>query len=285
MNYHKKTITLGERKSALFTMRERLPGDALPGETHHHTSVEISCVLKGSGTCTCADRSRQFSAGDILMFAPGEGHCIESDAALLLTLSFEPRLIWTSGADFPDSTLLQIFFDKNDRFDNLIPKDHTAAEGIKALILNAEAELTEKGKEYALAAKVDVIQILLILLKNFDYAKKIGHASSRSYNLESLEKAMEYIANEPEKVSDLDLLAEKAQLSRSHFCTVFKRYNGISPWDYITIKRIEKALDLLKAADITRREIAAECGFNNSANFYRAFKKITGKAPGDYAPD
>lgn len=71
-------------------------------------------------------------------------------------------------------------------------------------------------------------------------------------------------------------------MSRTYFCTVFKKLNGISPWDYITIKRIEKSIGLIKNEDMSMLEVACACGFNNSTNFNRSFKKVTGKTPGEY---
>ena len=71
-------------------------------------------------------------------------------------------------------------------------------------------------------------------------------------------------------------------MSKTYFCTIFKKLNGISPWDYITIKRVEKSVEILKTSQDTVLEIALKCGFNNTANFNRAFKKVTGKVPGDY---
>ena len=58
--------------------------------------------------------------------------------------------------------------------------------------------------------------------------------------------------------------------------------NGISPWDYITIKRVERAVELLKTTELTKLEIAERCGFSGSSNFYKAFAHVTGKKPGDY---
>ena len=101
-------------------------------------------------------------------------------------------------------------------------------------------------------------------------------------SLQSLESAMNYINDNLETNFTLDMLAKGASMNRSYFCTIFKKMNGISPWDYITIKRIEKSVELLKTTDCTMLEIACKCGFNNTANFNRAFKKVTGRVPRSY---
>ena len=39
---------------------------------------------------------------------------------------------------------------------------------------------------------------------------------------------------------------------------------------------------MLRSTDYTTLKIATACGFNNTSNFYHAFKKVTGKIPGNY---
>ena len=77
-------------------------------------------------------------------------------------------------------------------------------------------------------------------------------------------------------------LADIACLSPTYFSSVFKKFNGISLWEYISIKRVERAVDMLKNEKITKLEVAERCGFSSSSNFYKTFTAITGKRPGDF---
>lgn len=80
----------------------------------------------------------------------------------------------------------------------------------------------------------------------------------------------------------LEELAGIAHMSRSYFSTAFKRFNGISPWEYITSRRIELAKRYLRSSDCTMLEIATSCGYNNTVNFNRAFRQTTGRTPSEY---
>jgi len=71
-------------------------------------------------------------------------------------------------------------------------------------------------------------------------------------------------------------------MNPTYFSTFFKKYNGLSPIDYIIRKRITRAIEFLRATDKTILEISGICGFNNSANFNKMFKKITGTTPSSY---
>ena len=50
----------------------------------------------------------------------------------------------------------------------------------------------------------------------------------------------------------------------------------------IETRLIKKSIELLKKSNSNILDIAIECGFNNTANFNRAFKKMTNKVPSDY---
>ena len=72
----------------------------------------------------------------------------------------------------------------------------------------------------------------------------------------------------------LEEVAAAASMSRTYFFAVFKKINGITPWKYITVKRVEKAVELIKTTDMTKLDIAFSCGFSSSSNFYKAFKSV-----------
>ena len=64
---------------------------------------------------------------------------------------------------------------------------------------------------------------------------------------------------------------------------IFKKTVGISLWDYITSKRIETAMAFLSNKDdCNMLDIAVNCGFNNTANFNKAFRRVTGLTPTEF---
>ena len=71
-------------------------------------------------------------------------------------------------------------------------------------------------------------------------------------------------------------------MSTSYFSHIFKTVNRISPLDYIIRKRIDMAMSELQQTNKSILEIAYSCGFNNTANFNRAFRSKTGLVPSDY---
>jgi AraC family transcriptional regulator len=81
---------------------------------------------------------------------------------------------------------------------------------------------------------------------------------------------------------DLGNLAEKANLSKFHFCRTFKRHVGINPMKFVNVRRIERAKNLLIESRLSVSHVASEVGFRDLSNFIRQFKKITGVTPTTY---
>ena len=81
---------------------------------------------------------------------------------------------------------------------------------------------------------------------------------------------------------ELNMLAERAHLSKFHFCRFFKRHVGINPMKFVTSLRIERAKELLKKKDLTVSSVANKVGFKDISNFIRQFKKATGVTPRTY---
>ena len=95
-------------------------------------------------------------------------------------------------------------------------------------------------------------------------------------------KGMQYIKDHLTEDLRLDDLALVANMSTSYFSHIFKTVNRISPLDYIIRKRIDMAMSELQQTNKSILEIAYSCGFNNTANFNRAFRSKTGLVPSDY---
>ncbi|GGW17656.1 hypothetical protein GCM10018980_32650 [Streptomyces capoamus] len=81
---------------------------------------------------------------------------------------------------------------------------------------------------------------------------------------------------------DLDAVAAHAGYSRYHFLRAFKEEYGETPGRYLTHRRIERAEELLRSADLTVTEICTLVGFSSLGTFSARFKARTGLTPSEY---
>ena len=74
-------------------------------------------------------------------------------------------------------------------------------------------------------------------------------------------------------------LAGVVQLSRSHFCRVFRESFGESPLRFIMRRRICRAQELMLASRLPLSQVALQCGMSDHAHFCRNFRKVVGVTP------
>jgi AraC-like DNA-binding protein len=84
-----------------------------------------------------------------------------------------------------------------------------------------------------------------------------------------------------EKVT-VEVLAEVARLSPSHFARVFRRETGKAPMEYVQALRLERSKKLLLAGGRTITGIALECGFGSSSYLSACFQKRYKMTPREY---
>ncbi|WP_022850829.1 GlxA family transcriptional regulator [Limisalsivibrio acetivorans] len=80
----------------------------------------------------------------------------------------------------------------------------------------------------------------------------------------------------------VDLLADKAAMTRRTFERRFKNATGYSPLRYIQRIRIEHAKQLLEKGGTTFDEITYTVGYEDSSTFGKIFKLATGLSPNSY---
>ena len=95
-----------------------------------------------------------------------------------------------------------------------------------------------------------------------------------------IRQVKEYIEHQYAK-PDLSLseVAAQANLSASHFSTVFSQETRQTFKEYLTEVRINKARELLRMTTLRSAEIAYQVGYNDPHYFSSVFKKNTGLSP------
>ena len=81
---------------------------------------------------------------------------------------------------------------------------------------------------------------------------------------------------------DLSDLAAAASTSRHHFARAFAATYGETPMRYLTRRRIERAQDLLRSANLTVTEVCMLVGFTSLGSFSSRFTELVGEPPSTY---
>jgi AraC-like DNA-binding protein len=98
----------------------------------------------------------------------------------------------------------------------------------------------------------------------------------------AVRRARDLIDREYHAPLDLDALAREAGYSKYHLARRFAAAYGETPGAYLTRRRIERAKDLLRTANLSVTEICLLVGFESLGSFSSCFKELTGQSPSLY---
>lgn len=84
----------------------------------------------------------------------------------------------------------------------------------------------------------------------------------------------------------LEKLAEPLAIRPGHLSQILNESLGVNFYEFVNEYRVREAQTRIadpKSADQTMLAIAFESGFNSKASFNRAFKRVTGQTPSEFA--
>jgi AraC-like DNA-binding protein len=100
--------------------------------------------------------------------------------------------------------------------------------------------------------------------------------------LPHLRRARDHIDRHYQRNLTIDQLAAVGGISKYHFARCFQAAYGETPIRYLTRRRIERAQDLLRNANLTITEVCMAVGFSSMGSFSSRFRQIVGETPTAY---
>ena len=80
----------------------------------------------------------------------------------------------------------------------------------------------------------------------------------------------------------ISAIAEAFDMPTARLSLTFKDAMKMSPLEYLTLLRVERSKELLRATELSIKDIAAEVGYYEASSFIRRFKQMTGNTPLQY---
>lgn len=242
-----------------------------------HEALEIKYFVEGSSTLLIDNQTLNVDTNDVVVINPYQTHA---------TLNFgeEKRgkyhLIMI-GLDFinivgtADYNLRNLFFGKKLWFTNLIKQNQQLNDIILQIVKISNEDSTFKD----LALYGLVCQLFSWLLSNAVSRKNSASSSDIADYYGIIEPALRMIRDSYSRSFSLDEFAEQCNVSKFHFCRIFKTVMGTSAINYLNEYRLNIANSLLLNTNKQVQEIASLCGFNDVGYFCKLFKKRFNKSP------
>lgn len=237
---------------------------------YHHRYLLIYVV---NGECHCGFvvngmlREQVVGKGHLILYRPSEYQYIVSDS--------ENPMEYV-GASFSGKTL-----------DDLIEKSKIGQDNVQYIGVNHELVsmfnelisyiLLEKHTNILYGQFIKIIGEIQTCVENLELLQ-----SEHSKQIALLNQSIDYMFMHYNEAITVEKVAKVSNYSISRYQYLFKKYMKVTPTQFLTNLRINKAKLHLCYSNLTIKEIACSVGYNDPFYFSKVFKSNTGLSPSEY---
>lgn len=227
-------------------------------------------IIDGCVSIQIGGRTLQAEAGDAILFYPGEQYTagsIQSCKFLYIYFTLKTGhaldlLHKHNCSGIVSGTAVKAY---RDAFCSMVLEDTAPTENLSLRLYSCFLSyITE-----------------ILYCRGTQYAKPF-HPLPPTIEPNDLWDAITYIHEHCTQCLQAKHVAQHLHLSEKHFITKFKAKMGISPKQYITKCKMEKAMELIKTSSAPMNRIARAVGYSDQYSFSKAFKNFYGDAPSFY---
>jgi AraC family transcriptional regulator len=163
------------------------------------------------------------------------------------------------------------------------PLDGLDLPHLRAAMGAVGAELASDGPGGPLAAESLANVLAVHLIRHLSAPRRLERGRDGALPRGRLRAVVEYIEEHLDGGPTLAQLAAVVGLNPFHFARQFKAATGVPPHQYVILRRVERAKQLLQAGtDLSLAEVAACAGFSDQSQFSHHFKRLVGVTPGRF---
>ncbi len=223
---------------------------------HTHDTFNIALILENTFNIRLDDKDIKVPKGVLSIVHPNEVHATPCDKDLgnsFFTFYVSPEAI----KDFNNGE--PVFFEDKIIYDQSI--------------FNELYSLSVHFKNNEIDFENRLVVALKLLVTKYATVKPMKLATSKLFQ--------SFIAETSFESFSLDKTASQFGLNKYKFIRFFKQETGLTPNNYVLLKKIEKSKKKLKNGKPIF-DVAIDCGFYDTSHFYKNFKRFTGVNPLDF---
>lgn len=273
---------LGVEESFRFYMGVQTLADG-SYQRHSHEFSELAIVRRGSATHLTDFGNYPIEAGDVFLMREDMIHGFFRARDLeLVNFMFDPQqfMIFSSDllrlAGYHALFVLDPLLRGKDHVKNRLRLSNVELRNINEQIMAIESEFHQKRAGFQTMLTGQWLRLIADLCRIFSQQPSGQRPFMR------LAKTVAYMENNFMEKITLDELAKRSAMSVNQFLRVFKKNYKITPINYLTHLRLDRAKELLKDPNLDITEVAFESGFDDSNYFSRVFRKNLGTTPRDF---
>ena len=231
---------------------------------HFHEYYVLGVVTSGRRFLVCKNREYTVGAGDLLIFNPLDNHTCEQIDDLALDwrcLNIEKEVMHRAVAEISGQDYLPIFASTVVSQSDAVP----ILTDLHAMIMSESKDFNKEENFYFLIEQ--------LITDNTEPIKET--LSKLSAEIQATCDYMERNYTQTIRLADLSAVSG---LNKYTLIRNFTRQKGITPYQYLSAIRVDKAKKLLSAG-VSPIETAMQTGFTDQSHFTRFFKDFIGLTP------
>lgn len=227
---------------------------------------QIIYIAKGRGYFVFDNEEQEVNEGNIVLYRPGEFQEYRYD------YDDESEIYWIHFTGYGVEDYLRVLNFKNKQvYEVGFHNEYTV------LWNKMMTELQVRRIHYEVIVEGMMIQLLGIIARSI-YEEKKNISRAHEY----IQEVIEHMHRNSEEPISIKEYASRCNMSVCWFISNFKELTGMTPGQYITQIKINKAKELLTNTELNISEVADIIGYQNSFYFSRIFKKVTGMCPREW---
>ncbi len=236
-----------------------------------HNDIELVCVKKGNIKYSVNGETINLKEGDFLFINSNQIHYNFSDDmeyCEFICVIFNPLSI-LNNKEMTEKFVLPVL--TNSKMPYLVLNDKSVSDSME--------ELYEKKTD-------ENFELFLHSLFYRIWSKLISGQSDKKINVNkremtSFKKMMLFIQNNYKSKITLKQIANSGNVCQTSCNTLFNRYTGLTPIEYLNDYRLRQSI-LLMNTDMNLTQICFEVGFSGASYYSEQFKKVYGETPKKY---
>ncbi len=273
-----RQVMLGKSAFEFYHYLDEIPPKV---EFHQHPFYELFFFLDGNANYTIEGKTYKLRPGDILLTNSLDIHRPE----IFPGKPYERIVIWLEDSFFDrlragGDDLASCFADAARKDYRRIRPSHGSLIRMRTLC----SQISKARNSRALGSYTLAYAYLSAFLVEVCrcYFETPGFLREDITESQKINGILEYINGNITLDLSLDEISQRFYISKFYLSKLFKRFTGMSLYQYIIKKRVTISRDmLLGGASVT--SACMECGFNDYSNYLKAFKREFGRTPSEFA--
>ncbi len=256
------------------------------GYAEHWGPLSIKCTIKGTEHYQCGNRFYSVNEDHYLIFNDGQYYSsyIYSDTGtesftINFSSTFQQCVLESFGEDFETTNKIKTY--------EFIEKCYKHNDLVTPLVMKLYRTTLIKNPDHYLITELYFLLLEKLLFQQEKLRNEIMKIEAVKYSTQvelykRLNYAKDFIESCYMNEIELKTLAKVACMNKAYFLREFKKYFGVTPYQYIIRQRLKAARQMLETIRCTITEICFAVGYRDLVSFCKLFKKSFNVTPEQY---